>query len=205
MNHPVRVRRRHKLGNVDVRRASEPLTTRFAERADASETDSQHDILLASVLQTGVQLQVSLDKSFLQHGLTMLDASIVLRCVESQVVLTPGKLAVALGRDKGTITRAVDRLERECFVTRIADKFDRRISLLKPTRRAKTLAPSLKTLFSSIRRQIFEEMNERDLEHLPRILARLRKNATNLGAGSANSLKPRSVTSGLARLMVIEA
>jgi DNA-binding MarR family transcriptional regulator len=115
----------------------------------------------------------------------MLDASIVLRCVESQVVLTPGKLAAALGRDKGTITRALDRLERECSVTRVVHKFDRRISLLKPTKRATKIASSLKALFSAIRRQLFCEMNEDDFVQLARTLARLGQNATDLGRDSA--------------------
>ena len=190
MDRPVGVRRRRKIGNASVYDASELSRARFAERADLSKADSQRDILLASVLQTGVQLQACLDRSFLQHGLTMLDASIVLHCVESHAVLTPGKLAVALGRDKGTITRAVGRLERECFVARVTHQFDRRISLLKPTTRAKKIAPSLRALFSTIRRQMFAEMNERDFEQLTRCLARLRKNAADLVRDSADASKP---------------
>jgi DNA-binding MarR family transcriptional regulator len=187
LNRPARIRRHRKMGNTGVRRASDFSTTRLAERAELSEADSRRDVLLASVLQTGVQLQVSLDRSFLQYGLTLLDASIVLRCVKSQGVLTPGKLAVALSRDKGTITRAVDRLEKECFLTRVPHSFDRRVSLLKATKRAKKISPSLRALFSTIRRHIFAELNERDLEHLTRTLALLRKNATHPEGDSAST------------------
>jgi DNA-binding MarR family transcriptional regulator len=180
MNRRARVRRNRKVSTARVRGAPELSTTRWAQRANASEADSQRDVLLAALLQTGVQLQTSLDRAFLQHGLTMLDAGIVLCCVESQVSLTPGKLAAGLGRDKATITRAVDRLERERFITRVANKFDRRISLLKPTNRAKDLAPALSSLFSAIRRQMLAEINERDSAQLAQTLAQLRKNAANL-------------------------
>jgi DNA-binding MarR family transcriptional regulator len=170
--------------------ASELSTAKSPKRTDASESDSHRDILLALVLQTGVQVQISLDRSFMKHGLTMLDASIVLRCVESQTVLTAGKVAAALGRDKGTITRAIDRLERERLINRVAHKFDHRISLLRPTKRAEYIAPSLKALFSTIRRQMFAEINEHDFERLIQSLAQLRKNATNFGRVSARALKP---------------
>jgi DNA-binding MarR family transcriptional regulator len=190
MNHPARVRRNRKMSTTGVRGASEPSTTRLVKRAAPSEGDSHREILLASLLQTGVQLQTFLDRTFSQHGLTMLDASIVLRCVESQITLTPGKLAAALGRDKGTITRAVDRLEKESFLTRVTGKFDRRISLLKPTKRAKNIAPSLKALFSTIRHQMFAEISDRDSAHLILTLAQLRKNAATLGRNSADLGKP---------------
>ena len=185
MNHPVRARRRGKSADASVRDKPRPRPQiNFAKPAGLSEADWQRENLLASLLQTGAHLQASLDKSFSRHGLTMLDARILLRCVEAQLVLSPGKLAVALGRDKGTVTRGVDRLEKNCLLTRVAGRQDRRISLLKPTRQAKRIAPTLRALFASIRRQLFAEIVKSDLDHLTQSLARLRKNATVIGRGS---------------------
>jgi DNA-binding MarR family transcriptional regulator len=180
MSRSVQLRRGRNMAGAGVRVDSELSTTRLAKRTGSSEPDARRDVLLTSVLQTGAKLQASLDKRFLRYGLTMLDASIVLRCAESEIVLTPGKLAAALGRDKGKITRVVDRLERDSFVTRVASTVDRRKSFLKPTKRAQTIAPSLRVLFSCIHRELFAEMNDRDLQKLTQTLVRLRKNATSL-------------------------
>jgi DNA-binding MarR family transcriptional regulator len=191
MNHPVRARHRRESGDASVR---DPLRSRSlvksAKPPDLSEADWRRENLLASVLQTGMHLQASLDKSFSRHGLTMLDASVLLRCVEARIVLTPGKLAVALGRDKGSITRVVDRLEKKCFVTRVAGRHDRRTWLLKPTNRAKKIAPTLRALFNGLRRQLFTEILESDLDHLTHSLARLRKNAAVVGRGSIAAPDP---------------
>lgn len=184
MNHPVRVRRRNRIGDGCARDTSRSHSLVNSVEPAVSEADRRRDILLASILQTGVRIQTSIDKSFSRHGLTMLDASILLRCVETPRFLTPGKLAVALSRDKGAITRVVDRLEKKCFVMRIAGRHDGRISLLKPTSKAKAIAPTLKALFTAIRRQLFAEITESDLHHLVRLLAHLRRNAKVIGRGS---------------------
>ena len=66
------------------------------------------DLLTSWLFQTCIKLQTSLDRRFLRFGMTVQEASVLLRCVEARRI-TPGQLAVALGRDKGKITRFVDR------------------------------------------------------------------------------------------------
>jgi DNA-binding MarR family transcriptional regulator len=181
MNHPVRERRRNRIGDACARDTSRSHSVVNSVEPALSEADRRRDTLLASILRTGVRIQTSIDRSFSQHGLTMVDASILLCCVEAPRILTPGKLAIALGRDKGAITHVVDRLEKKCFVRRVAGRHDRRISLLKPTDKAKEIAPTLKALFTAIHRQLFAEITEIDVDRLVQSLARLRKNASVIG------------------------
>jgi hypothetical protein len=68
------------------------------------------DLLMSWLFQTCIKLQMSLDRRFLRFGMTVQEASVLLRCVEAKNVM-PGQLAVGLGRDKGMITRFIDRLE----------------------------------------------------------------------------------------------
>jgi DNA-binding MarR family transcriptional regulator len=140
---------------------------------DLEKPEREHDDLLTSILQTGARLQNTLDKHFLPHGLTMLDAIVVLSCVEAARGVTPGTLAVVHGRDKGKITRVVDRLLAKGFVIRSVGRRDRRISLIKPTPKAKKAAPLLVDLFIAIRHQLFAEMPKNDLEHVADSLVRL--------------------------------
>jgi len=55
-----------------------------------------------------------MDRCFLKFGLTVQEATLLLRCAEMQRI-TPGKLAAIVGRDKGKVTRVIDRLESSGF------------------------------------------------------------------------------------------
>jgi DNA-binding MarR family transcriptional regulator len=180
MNHHARSKRHRKVGHARVHASRARLSADRAKPAGLSDADWQRDILLASVLQTGVRVQAALDKRFLQHGLTMLDASLLLLCVETPLGVTPGKLGVALGRDKGKITRVVDRLEIKGFVTRAVGRHDRRISLLRPTTQAKKIAPSLTAVFAGIQCELFAGMMASEFQQLTKSLAQILKNAAGM-------------------------
>jgi DNA-binding MarR family transcriptional regulator len=132
---------------------------------------------LETLLQTGLRLQTSLNKHFLKLGLTMIDATVVLRCIESPSGATPGKLAAAIGRDKGLVTRVIDRLQKKRFVVRVNGRHDRRITFIQPTSKAKKLAPALRALFAGIHRQLLDETHDSDLDRLFQLLAKLQQNA----------------------------
>lgn len=61
------------------------------------------DLLISWLFRTSIKLQTSLDRRFLRFGMTLQEASVLLRCVQAGKV-TPGRLAAILGRDKGKIT-----------------------------------------------------------------------------------------------------
>src|ERR1700687_2550580 len=68
------------------------------------------DLLISWLFRTSIKVQTALDRRFLRLGMTLQEASVLLRCVQAGKV-TPGRLAAVLGRDKGKITRFIDRLE----------------------------------------------------------------------------------------------
>lgn len=147
--------------------------------------DWQKDLFVSWLFQTCIRLQTSLDRRFLTYGMTMQEASILLRCVESHST-TPGKLAVVLGRDKGKITRFVYRLERSGLITRDIYHRDKRYSIIKPTKKAKQLARSLVQVSESIRTELFLGIQDSDLLRFGSTLRLLYKNA------SAIMAKPRT-------------
>ena len=57
------------------------------------------DLLMSWLFQTSIRLQTSLDRRFLRFGMTVQEAGVLLGCVEARII-TPGQLAVGLGRDK---------------------------------------------------------------------------------------------------------
>jgi DNA-binding MarR family transcriptional regulator len=143
--------------------------------------ESRKDLVTSWLFQTCIKLQTSLDRRFLGFGMTVREASVLLRCVEARRI-TPGQLAIALGRDKGKITRFVDRLESSRLLTRDIDPRDRRFSILKPTAKGKKLAWALTSVFDSIRKELFVGILERDVLRLGKMLPQLHKNAVHIGS-----------------------
>src|SRR6202158_4660745 len=140
----------------------------------------RRDLLTSWLFQTCIKLQTSLDRRFLRFGMTVQEASVLLRCVEARRI-TPGQLAIALGRDKGKITRFVDRLESSRLLTRDIDRRDRRFSILKPTARGKQVARALASVFDSIRKELFVGILESDVLRLGKMLPQLHENAVQIG------------------------
>jgi DNA-binding MarR family transcriptional regulator len=139
------------------------------------------DLLTSWLFQTCIKLQTSLDRRFLRFGMTVQEATVLLRCVEARRI-TPGQLAIALGRDKGKITRFVDRLESSRLLTRDIDRRDRRFSILKPTPKGKQAARALASVFDSIRKELFVGILESDVLRLSKMLPQLHKNAVQVGS-----------------------
>ena len=138
------------------------------------------DLLTSWLFQTCIKLQTSLDRRFLRFGMTVQEASVLLRCVEARRI-TPGQLAISLGRDRGKITRFVDRLESSRLLTRDIDPCDRRFSILKPTAKGKQVARALESVFDSIRKELFLGILESDVRRLGKMLPQLHKNAVHVG------------------------
>src|SRR6202158_1699387 len=141
----------------------------------------RRDLLTSWLFQTCIKLQTSLDRRFLRFGMTVQEASVLLRCVEARRI-TPGQLAIALGRDKGKITRLVVRLESSRLLTRDIDRRDLRFSILKPTARGNQVARALAPVFDSIRKELFVGILESDVLRLGKMLPQLHENAVNVGS-----------------------
>ena len=84
------------------------------------------DLLVPWLFQTCIRPQTSLDRRFLRFGMTVQEASALLRCVEARTI-TPGRLAVVLGRDKGKMSRVIDRLGSSRLLLREIDQILRRL------------------------------------------------------------------------------
>ena len=141
----------------------------------------RQDLLLSWLFQTCIALQASLNRRFLRFGMTVQEASVLLRCVEARKI-SPGELSTVLGRDKGMITRFIDRLEASRLVTRDIQRRDRRFSVIRPTGKGKQIARALAGVFEKIRKELFTGILESDEFRLGRVLPQLHKNATRIGS-----------------------
>jgi DNA-binding MarR family transcriptional regulator len=157
-----------------------PLATREkSERKYAGVREWQAELSISRLFRTSIRLQTAFDRCFHQFGMTAQEAAVLVHCAEERET-SAGRLAKAMGRDKGKITRFVDRLEASGFITRKNDHDDHRLLIIKATSRGQRVAPQLKLRFEEVRRQFFEGVLNVDIDKLENVLSQLHANAERL-------------------------
>lgn len=149
-------------------------------RKSLSSKEWHKELLLSWIFQTYFKLQTSLDRRFLSIGMTFQEAMVLKRCVEAGEIV-PSRLALILARDKGKITRFVDRLENAELVKRLVNPQDRRYSVIKATPKGKRLAERIASTFEKIRKELFVSVLESDIQRLSKVLRQVHRNAIGIG------------------------
>jgi DNA-binding MarR family transcriptional regulator len=168
---------------------------RKSERKYAGIREWQAELSISRLFRTSIRLQTAFDRCFSQFGMTAQEASVLVHCAEEGET-SAGKLARVMGRDKGKITRFVDRLEASGFVSRRNDSRDHRLLIIKATSKGLRFAPQLKTRFEEVRSQFFEGVLNVDIDKLETVLSQLHANAERLCEAKAhkdtNAWKPQA-------------
>jgi DNA-binding MarR family transcriptional regulator len=159
------------------------FVARYAVGGGRGQTSEPADLTLSLLFRTSQRLQTVLDRCFLTLGTTAQEAAVLLCCANADGISGRG-LADALDKDKGRITRYVDRLVARRLVTRKVDPRNRSLLVIAPTRRGRRLAPRLKSKFDDIRNQLFAEIPPDDIAQLELRLSQLLVAAGRLEAKS---------------------
>lgn len=139
----------------------------------------QAEVSISRLFRTSIRLQTAFDRCFSQFGMTAQEAAVLIHCVEEGGT-SAGKLAKAMGRDKGKITRFLDRLESNGFLTRRNDSRDHRLLVIKASGKGQRVVPHLKTRFEEVRSQFFHGVLNVDIDKLETVLSQLHANAERL-------------------------
>ena len=175
-------------------RKSRELRRRLLEKSEMLEwkfagiREWQAELSISRLFRTSIRLQTAFDRCFGQFGVTAQEAAVLVHCVE-QGETSAGKLAKAMGRDKGKITRFVDRLETSGFLKRRSDPHDRRLLIITATSKGQRVAPQLRARFDKIRSQFFQGIASVDINQFETVLSRLHENAERL-SGEKSSKAP---------------
>jgi len=159
------------------------FVTRYAAGAERGQPREPADLTLSLVFRTSQRLQTVLDRCFLRLGTTAQEAAVLLCCANADGISARG-LADALDKDKGRITRYVDRLVARRLVTRKIDPRNRSVLVIAPTSLGRRLAPQLKSKFEDIRSQLFADIPADEVAQLELRLSQLLVAAGRLEAKS---------------------
>ena len=135
--------------------------------------------LISLLLRISIRLQTNFDRRFAQFGITSQEAAVLVRCVEAGEI-SAGKLAQAMRRDKGKITRFVSRLEASRLLIRTSNPKDHRLLIIKATRRGTRMASRLRRIFEELREQFFDAILTQDIDQMSVVLSQLYENAGRL-------------------------
>ena len=149
--------------------------------SDENAKEWEREFLLSLLSRTYIKLQTTLDSHFARHSMTAQEAAVLVQCAGVKEI-SPGRLALSLGRDKGIATRWVQRLEARGFVTRKVDWRDRRFFVLKATSRGRRMVPALKLIFEKIRRLLFARISVEDVQRTGSVLRIMLENAGELSS-----------------------
>jgi DNA-binding MarR family transcriptional regulator len=139
----------------------------------------QAELSISRLFRTSIRLQTAFDRCFSQFGMTAQEAAALLHCTEEGET-SAGKLAATMARNKGKITRFVDRLETAGFLKRKSDSRDHRLTIITATSKGRRVAPHLKARFDKVRNQFFEGVQNVDIGRLETLLHQLHANAEHL-------------------------
>lgn len=142
----------------------------------------QAELSISRLFRTSIRLQTAFDRCFHKFGMTAQEAAVLVHCAEAGET-SAGKLAKTIGRDKGKVTRFVDRLETDGYLTRRSDPRDHRLFIIRVTNKGRKIAPELKALFEEVRAEFFQGMLNVDLDRLETLLSQLHANAERLCLG----------------------
>lgn len=149
-------------------------------RRSLSSKEWQKELLMSWLFQTCFKLQAVLDQRFSHFRVTFQEAVVLMHCVDARETV-PSRLALVLGKDKGKITRFIDRLESSDLVKRQVSARDRRYSIIKATPKGKRLAERVASTLEQIREELFVDVLDDDIDRLGRTLPQLHRNALGVG------------------------
>ena len=103
---------------------------------------------------------------------------------------TPTELSRVVGIEPGTMTKTLQRMERDGLVERRADPVDRRSARIHLTERSRRMEPTLKAAATRINERVTRELSARQLSSFMVTLQELITEATHLLADDATINDP---------------
>lgn len=135
---------------------------------------------------TGCKLKQFLAAKLKQMGVPLTPEQFMLiDLLWNHGAMSQQQLADLMQKDKNSVTKLVDAIERKGFVVRQQNRNDRRSNILMLTEKANQLKPGAKQKGISILDQMLEGINENELRAFLETLRKLNINMTVESGGDA--------------------
>ncbi len=116
-----------------------------------------------------------------ENGINMTpEQFLVMDILWDEQSISQQKIADIIKKDKNSVTKFIDSLEKNKLVTRTVDKNDRRINKIELTEEGMALEKKTTEIAIKFMNDTVEGINENDLDTFAKVLQQMNK---NLGAG----------------------
>jgi DNA-binding MarR family transcriptional regulator len=129
---------------------------------------------MLSLLQGGMWLLNDLEIYLKPFGLSQGRLSILLAITESQTeIISPGDLARRTAKSRPTVTRMIERLDKDGLITIHSDKDDRRSKILSLTDKATKLLEKVIPVYNERIRLMSAALNDGDKRRLITLISKI--------------------------------
>lgn len=112
-------------------------------------------------------LKAHITKAFRDEGIDLtMEQYIIIRHLGNGDGINQQTLAEEMERNKTTITRALNGLEKRNFAVRIPDQIDRRVKLVYLTKQGRDIQQQLTSIVEAVFKQALKGIEDHDLEKL---------------------------------------
>lgn len=90
--------------------------------------------------------------------------------------ITQNQISSILGKDKTTVSRSLDAIEKKGYIKRVSDKDDKRVKLVQLTKRGEEVLDNSKEFMEEFRANSLDGLDEKDKQLLSSFLERIYTN-----------------------------
>lgn len=123
-----------------------------------------------------------LSNLFQEHGFNITPEQFLLMdALWNNGVMTQQQLAYLIMKDKNSIVKLIDGLEKKGLVVRVADKVDRRQNLIELTEYASSIKEEVKNVAIEAINRIIKDIPQEEIETFLKVLGKM---ASNMNEGT---------------------
>lgn len=100
----------------------------------------------------------------------------ILDIIDNDNSISQNDLASILGKDKTTISRALDAIEKKGYIDRISTKEDKRVKLISLTSLGKEALKKSKQTIIDFRLSVIKDLSEKEIETISKLLEKISDN-----------------------------
>jgi DNA-binding MarR family transcriptional regulator len=126
------------------------------------------------IAKTALRIRAELNNAFQESGVNVTSEQWgVLKCLWREEGLSQSDIAEKVNKDKASVTRILDIMQKNKLIKRCDDEQDRRSYRIFLTEAGKSLESKLKPVAQATNRRIYRNLDKHELQELQRIMLKL--------------------------------
>ncbi|WP_044419081.1 MarR family winged helix-turn-helix transcriptional regulator [Halarcobacter anaerophilus] len=127
------------------------------------------------VAQTASKINQSLTKALKDYDIAS-EQRVILDLIDQDSSISQNELSQALGKDKTTISRTLDAIEKKGYILREQTRDDKRFKIISLTVSGKKVLEETKPIIESLRSYFISDFSEDEVETINRLLNKISLN-----------------------------